>query len=90
MRVRRAGRAAVFAKVRPANLPSIRVLLRLGFRHHGSLRDIPAAPASLVYALRAPTAGNADANEKPAGGGFEICLAARHTARLIQNSIYAF
>ncbi|MBP4043686.1 GNAT family N-acetyltransferase [Chromobacterium violaceum] len=47
---------AVFAKVRPTNLPSIRVLLRLGFRHHGSLRDIPAAPASLVYALRAPTA----------------------------------
>lgn len=45
---------AVFAKVRPANLPSIRVLLRQGFSHHGSLRDIPAAPASLVYISRAP------------------------------------
>ncbi|MBX9298949.1 GNAT family N-acetyltransferase [Chromobacterium piscinae] len=45
---------AVFAKVRPANLPSIRVLLRSGFSHHGSLRDIPAAPASLVYISRAP------------------------------------
>ncbi|AXE29043.1 GNAT family N-acetyltransferase [Chromobacterium phragmitis] len=45
----------VYARVRPANLPSIRVLLRLGFGHHGMLRDIPAAPASLVYARHAPS-----------------------------------
>ncbi|WP_241499365.1 GNAT family N-acetyltransferase [Chromobacterium sphagni] len=44
--------AAIYARVRPANLPSIRVLDRLGFNYLELLSDIPGRPPSLVYTLK--------------------------------------
>jgi RimJ/RimL family protein N-acetyltransferase len=45
-------RHEVYARVRPGNLPSIRVLERVGMVRTGSLQDVePALPASLLYTM---------------------------------------
>ena len=43
--------AAVYGKVRPANLASIRVLAKQGFRQVASLVDVADGPPSLVFRL---------------------------------------
>lgn len=47
------GSEAVFALVRPANLPSIRTLERLGMRRDGFLDDVPGQAPSFVYVMTA-------------------------------------
>ncbi|WP_284618707.1 GNAT family N-acetyltransferase [Aquabacterium humicola] len=41
----------VFAIVRPANLPSIRVLEKLGMQRIGALDDVPGQPQSHLYRI---------------------------------------
>jgi ribosomal-protein-alanine N-acetyltransferase len=48
----------VFALVRPANAPSIRVLEKLGMRRSGTLDDVPGQAPSLLYRALPSTGRN--------------------------------